>query len=220
MRRIPCVISVAEHAGWAQVVCVAAPDGVPEVVTRRRVVLIERGVPTQPYHHESTRMREDEAQALVERVQRSIAICTAAALRQLVTDLASTYAVVALAIRKSPFPRLPRSVAAVLASYPLMCAADGMMYQRAVCRAARQLGLDVQLFDRREETARAAEIVGVTPEDIEEFVTRTGRPAGPPWTQEHRRAYAAGIAALAPHVRERLTIPATERAQRNDVLRA
>jgi len=37
-------------------------------------------------------------------------------------------------------------------------------------------------------------------------VTRRGRPAGPPWTQEHRRAYAAGIAALVPYVRRRLEI--------------
>jgi hypothetical protein len=35
---------------------------------------------------------------------------------------------------------------------------------------------------------------------VEDFVARSGRPAGPPWTEEHRRAFAAGIAALAPHV--------------------
>jgi hypothetical protein len=46
----------------------------------------------------------------------------------------------------------------------------------------------------------------VTLAEIEEFVSRTGRPAGPPWAQEHRRAYAAGIAVLAAHVRGRLAI--------------
>ena len=35
----------------------------------------------------------------------------------------------------------------------------------------------------------------------------TGRPAGPPWTLEHRRAYAAGIAALAARARSRIRIP-------------
>ena len=209
MRRTPCVIGVAEHTGWAHLVSVAERDTVPEVITRRRVALIERGLPTQPYEHDATAMREDEAQALVERVRRSIAICAADALHRLVTDLASTHAVVALAIRKPPFPRLPKRVAEVLTSYRLMCAADGMLYQLALCRAAEQLGLDVQLSRRGEETARAAQILDVTPGAIEEFLTRTGRPAGPPWTQEHRRAFAAGIAALAPHLRERLTLPAT-----------
>ena len=207
MRRTPCVVSVADHTGWAHLICVSAADGVPSVIERRRVALIERGLPTQPYEHGSTAMREDEAHALIARVRRSIATHTEGVLHRVVTELASTCTVVALAIRKPPFPRLPKSVAAVRASYPLLCAADGMLYQLAICRAARRLGLDVQLYRRGDETSRAAEILGVTPGEIEEFVTRTGRPAGPPWTQEHRRAYAAGIAALAAPGRARLRLP-------------
>lgn len=207
MSRTPCVVSVADHTGWAHLICVAAGDGVPSVIERRRVALIERGLPTQPYEHGSTAMREDEAHALIARVRRSIATHTEGALHRVVTELASNCTVIALAIRKPPFPRLPKSVAAVRASYPLLCAADGMLYQLAICRAARQLGLDVQLYRRGDESSRAAEILGATPGEIEEFVTRSGRPAGPPWTQEHRRAYAAGIAALATHGRARLRLP-------------
>ena len=81
-----------------------------------------------------------------------------------------------------------------------------MLYQLAICHAARLLKLDVQTCRRGEETSRAAQRLGVTPAEIEEFVSRTGRPIGPPWTQEHRRAYAAGIAVLAAHVRGRLRI--------------
>jgi hypothetical protein len=200
---------VAEHTGWAHLVCVAAGDGVPAVIERRRVALIERGLPTQPYEHESAALREDDAKALVERVRRSIAIHTAGALQRVVTELAPTHTVVALAIRKPPFSRLPGSVAAVRTSHRLLCCADGMLYQLAICRAARRLGLDVQLCRRGDETSRAAQVLGVAPGEIEEFVTRSGRPAGPPWTQEHRRAYAAGIAALAPHARKRLALPGT-----------
>ena len=82
-----------------------------------------------------------------------------------------------------------------------------MLYQLAIRRAARQLKLDVHTCRRGKETAQAARRLGVTPAEIEEFVSRTGRPGGPPWTQEHRRAYAAGIAALAAHARSRLRIP-------------
>jgi hypothetical protein len=58
-----------------------------------------------------------------------------------------------------------------------------------------------------EETSWAAEQLGVTLREVEEFVGRAGRPAGPPWTQEHRRAYAAGIiAVLAAHACRRLEI--------------
>ena len=73
MKGAPCVVSVAEHAGWAHLVCVATVGDVPAVIERRRVTLIDEGVPTQPYHHESIGMQEDEANALIARVRRSIA---------------------------------------------------------------------------------------------------------------------------------------------------
>src|SRR2546428_13731293 len=53
MRPAPCVVSVAEHTGWAHLVCVAAPGNVPAVIARRRVALIDQGLPTLPYEHET-----------------------------------------------------------------------------------------------------------------------------------------------------------------------
>jgi len=206
MRPAPCVISAAEHAGWAHFVCVAAAGNVPAVIERRRVRLIGEGLPTMPYHHDSIGMREDDANALIARVRRSIAACTSRALQGIASDLAPKHAVVALAIREPPFAELPGTVAAVWQSYQLQCAADGMLYQLALCRAARDRGVQVHQCRRGEETARAAARLEVRPDDMESFVDGTGRPPGPPWTQEHRRAYAAGIAALAAHVRCRLRI--------------
>jgi hypothetical protein len=206
MNGTPCVISVADHAGWAHLLCVAAPDGVPGVIERRRVPTIDAGLPTMPYHHESLGLPEGEANALIARVRRSIAGCSSRALHGVVDGLAARYSVVALAIREPPFPELPDTVAVVRRSYRLQCAADGMMYQLALCRAARDLGLDVHLCRRGEETARAAARLEVHPDDMESFVSGAGRPPGPPWTQDHRRAYAAGIAALAAHARHHLEI--------------
>jgi len=199
-------VSVAEHTGWAHLVCVAAHGRVPAVIERRRVTLIDPGLPTQPYEHDTMALREDEAEDLIARVQKSVSACTVRALERLVGELAPVSPVVALAIREPPFPSIPTSVAAVHASYQLRCSADGMMYQQAICRAARRLRLAVQLCKRGEESVRSAEQLGVTPGDVEDFVARSGRPAGPPWTEEHRRAFAAGIAALAPHVRGRLSL--------------
>jgi hypothetical protein len=206
MRPAPCVVSAAEHAGWAHFVCVAAPGNVPAVIERRRVTLIDAGLPTLPYHHDSVGMREDEANALIARVRQSIAASASRALQDMVTDLAPGYAVIALAIRKPPFPELPGTIAAVWQSYRLQCAADGMLYQLALCRAARDLGLQVHQCDRGEEIARAAARLQVSPDEMEAFVSGAGRPSGPPWTQEHRRAYAAGIAALAAQARRRFRI--------------
>ena len=197
MKRTPCVISVADHAGWAHMVCVAAPGDVPAVVERRRVTLIDAGLPTLPYHHESIGLPLDEANALIARVRGSIAERSRRAMQEIVADLAPTYPVVAFAIREPPFPALPDTVATVRQSYQLQCAADGMMYQLALCRAARDCGLEVDACRRGEEAARAAARLEVHPDDIASFVSGMGRPSGPPWTEEHRRAFAAGIAALA-----------------------
>jgi hypothetical protein len=209
VRRAPCVVSVAEHTGWAHLVCVAAHGRVPAVIERRRVTLIDPGLPTQPYEHDTMAMREDEAEDLIARVQKSVSACSVRVLERLVGELAPVSPVVALAIREPPFPSIPASVAAVHASYQLRCSADGMMYQQAICRAATRLRLAVQLCKRGEEFARAAEQLGVRPGDIEDFVAGSGRPAGPPWTEEHRRGFAAGIAALAPHVRGSLSLEPT-----------
>jgi len=206
MKLTPCVLSVADHAGWAHVVCVATTGRVPTVVERRRVTLIDAGLPTLPYHHESLAMREDEANALIARVRRSIAKCTARALRGIITDLAPAYSVLALAIREPTFPGLPDTVAVVRQSYRLQCAADGVMYQLAMCRAARDLGLEVDQCRRGEESARAAARLEISAHHIESFVSGAGRPPGAPWTQEHRRAFAAGIAALAARVPRRLNV--------------
>jgi len=206
MTHTPCVVSVADHAGWAHFICVAAPSNVPSVVERRRVTLIDAGLPTMPYHHQSLAMQVDAADALIARVRRSIAACTSHALREIVAALAPAHCVVALAIREPPFSQLPESVAVVRQSYQLQCAADGMMYQFALCRAARDLGFEVHECRRGDATIRAAARLGVRPDDIEFFVTRTGRPSGPPWAQEHRRAFAAGIAALSAHTRHHLKI--------------
>ena len=207
MKGAPCIVSVAEHAGWAHLVCVAAADRVPVVIERRRVTTIDAGLPNQPYHHESIGMAEGEANALIARVRQSVHARTAVALRRVMADLAPTHAVLAIAIRESPFRELPGTVADVWKSYRLQSCADGMLYQLAMCRAARDLDLEVHPYPRGGEVASAAEHLGIAPEDIESFVSRTGRPSGPPWTQEHRRAFAAGIAALARHTRGQIRIP-------------
>ena len=143
MRPVPCVVSVAEHTGWAHLVSVAAHGNVPAVIERRRVALIDQGLPTMPYEHDTTAMREDGANAVIARV-RSIAARTSEALRRIVIELAPAHTAVALAIREPPFDDLPATVAAVRTSHRLLYAANGMLYQLAICHAARQLGLDVQ----------------------------------------------------------------------------
>ena len=134
--RTPSILAVADHTGWAHVVSVSARERRPFVVTRRRIVLIDRGLPTQPFEHDTKAMRPDEAQALVANVRKSIAINMGRALQRLVDELSREHPVKALTIRKPPFPKLPASVAEVHASHRLQCSADGMLYNLAISAAA------------------------------------------------------------------------------------
>ena len=192
----PVAVGVAEHNGWAILVSVAAVNGQPTVVDRRRVPLIEKGVPNQPYHHETLALPNAEAEQLLRRVRRSIAACTTLAFERLSADLSPRYRVASIAIRQPPLPRLPATVAVVHDSYYVQCRADGMLYHSAICAAARHLGWSLVVLPRGEELAKAAEAMQTSSAEVDEFVNRLRRKLGPPWAADHRRALAAAIAAL------------------------
>src|SRR4030095_3437374 len=83
----PVVIGVADHSGWAVLVSVAAVNGKPAVVDRPRGEMRERGVPSQPYHHETLSLSDTDAERMLRQVRRSIAACTTTAFDRLAADL-------------------------------------------------------------------------------------------------------------------------------------
>jgi hypothetical protein len=190
------VVGVADHNGWAILVSAAAVNGEPVVVDRRRVRLIENGVPSQPYHHETLALNDAEAEQLLRKVKQSIAACTAEAFDVLSSDLSPNYRVSSLSIRQPPLTHLPATVEEAHRSYHVTCRADGMLYHSAICAAARRRGWKLVLHRRGEESARAAEAMQLSADEVERFVNDLRRTMGPPWTAEHRNALAAAIGAL------------------------
>jgi hypothetical protein len=198
---LTAVLGVADHNGWAVCVTAAASRGLPVVVDRRRVNLIEPGVPSQPYHHETVGMPLPEAEKLVVRVRESVMRTTLARLSELRDELQPPYAIVAMTLRNPPLSYVPVTVAEAHKSYPVMCRADGMMYHDALGTAARRLGIALELHDRGEEVVRAADRLGVSVEELEHFLQAAGESLGPPWRKEHRLATAAAMGVLADRVR-------------------
>ena len=199
----PLVVGVADHGGWAVLVSVAAVDGGPVVVDRRRVTTIEKGVPSQPYHHDTLAMADGEAEQLVRRVKKSVAACTALAFDRLATDLPQ-YHVTAITIREPPLPRLPATVKEAHASYHVQCRADGMLYHAALCDAAEQRRWKVVRHRRGDEVAVAARALKATTAQVEQFIDGLRRTLGPPWSAEHRGACATAMAVLSTQARLRL----------------
>jgi hypothetical protein len=196
-RALTAVLGVADHGGWAVCITVAANRGLPTIVDRRRIELIEPGVPSQPYHHDTVRMPVAAAERLVASVRDSVMRTTLGSVKQLRDDLQPPYTIVAMTIRTPPLDFVPVTVAHAHVSYAVMCRADGMMYHDALCQAAKRLKIPVERHDRGSEVARAANRLDVSTEEVEEFLRRTGKELGSPWQQEHRLAAAAAIGVLA-----------------------
>ena len=192
----PVVVGVADHNGWAILVSAAAVNGQPVVVDRRRVRLIEKGVPSQPYHHETLALSDAEAEKLLRKVKRSIAECTALAFDRLSADLSPRYRVASITIRHPPLAHLPSTVGEVHRSYHTLCRADGMLYHSAICTAARQRDWALVLHRRGEEVAKAAEALQSSTQEVERFINDLKQTLRSPWTAEHRNAFAAAIGRL------------------------
>jgi hypothetical protein len=198
----PVVVGVADHTGWAILVSAAADKGAPVVVDRRGVKLIEAGVPSQPYEHDTLGLTEDKAEELLRNVRRSVATCTARALAHLAGDLGPGYRVAAVAIRKPTLERLPTASEAH-ANTHVRNRADGMLYHSAIREAARELGWDVCFHSRGDELELAAAALRARPDDVEDFLIDLRRTLRPPWSVEHRSAFAAAISRLGTEARLR-----------------
>jgi hypothetical protein len=170
-----------DHAGWAVVVCVA--DG--RVVDRRRIELIEPGLPCFAYHHGAQGLPIDEGVALVERVRASAVRCAGPALDALPAGVA------AIALRKSP--KLPPTVAERIQSYYAQTRADGVMYRDVLAEAAKARGWSVYEYEPKTVLGQAAKALGLR--DITPLMNEFGKALGPPWQKDHRLATAAAIVA-------------------------
>ena len=212
----PVVVGVADHNGWAVLVSAAEVNGEPTVVDRRRVSLIDKGLPNQPYHHETLALSDAESERLLHKVRQSIAASTTLAFDRLTADLSPRYRVAAITIRQPPLDHLPATVEEVHRSYHVMCRADGMLYHSAICAAAGLRGWELVLHRRGEELAKGAEALKTSTHDIEEYLSDLRQTLGPPWTAEYRNAFATAIARLTKHSKLRVLRAAIRQPVRGD----
>jgi hypothetical protein len=176
------VIGVSDHGGWA-VLVTAARDGT--LLDRRRVELVDEGLPKLPHHHEGQGLPCDQAVELVERVR-------ASAERHAVLALdAVTIAVpriLGVALRECP--QLPPTIAERIKDYRAQNVADWVMYRKALASAAEARGWPVHWCDAKSVLGAASQALGV---DFEAHFLQVRRAIGPPWNKDHKLAMAAAI---------------------------
>jgi hypothetical protein len=189
-------IGTAVHNGWVILVTVCVADGRPLVVDRRRVELVPRGIPDQPYHHEGHRLPFPAAAGLVRRVRAAVGECARSALTAHVAHVSPTADVRAITL---PQPRgVPVDLADVLAARRLIYMADRHMYELAVADAASALHLEVVHHERNGEFAYAASAMRLAEDAVRAYLHGLRATLGPPWRQDHQAAMAAALGALAP----------------------
>jgi hypothetical protein len=185
-------LGIAHHLGWA--VAVTASDD-HQVVDRRRIELIEAGLPAAPVHHEggphemhrSGPPLDDRAlTALVTKVRASVTRATAVALDELVAALPAPVASIAVRDWPDDFP----DDIAVQRRVPYESRADSVMYCQVLAELARERGWTVCRYDAKRIEAEAARILGTRADEVLRGPRAT---LGPPWSKDHRMALAATI---------------------------
>jgi hypothetical protein len=178
-------LGVAHHFGWAVVVAASADH---EVVDRRRIELIEPGMPAAPIHHDGKHLDDAAVTAMVAKVRASVFRAASASLDGLAAALPEP--VVSMSLRAWP-PDFPDDIA-VQRRAPYESHADSVMYRQVLAELAHERGWDVHLYNAKDVEAQAARILG---ERAGEVLHGPRTRLGPPWGKDHRIALAATIMA-------------------------
>lgn len=178
-------VGIAHHLGWAVAVSASVDH---EVVDRRRIELIEAGVPIAPIEHESKGLNDEGTEALVVQVRESARRAGSSSLDALAASLPCP--VVSLSLRAWPLD-FPDDIG-VRRRPPYDALADSVMYRQVLDELARARGWGVHLYDAKVVEAQAARVLGQRAEAV---LYRPRTTLGPPWTKDHRIALAATVLA-------------------------
>jgi hypothetical protein len=178
-------LGIADHFGWAIAVTASADH---DVVDRRRIELIEPGLPAAPIHYEGKRLDVAAAAALVAKVRASVLRATSAALDEIAAAVPEP--VVSISLRAWP-PDFPDDIAVQLRP-PYEARVDAIMYRQVLSELAHARGWDVHLYHAKSVVGQAVRLLG---ERAEEVLLGLQATLGSPWTKDHQMALAATIVA-------------------------
>jgi hypothetical protein len=185
------------HSGWAAVVAVCVKNGLPVLLARKRVQLVETFTYEfrQPYHT-AEKMLQGEAREFISRMQAEARKLAYRAVRELESrtqeqGVKLTRCALLLASGR-PLPGLDK----ILASHALIHTADGVLFREAILDASARCGLSDFKIKERELLDRAGQVLGLKSAALMSRVTELGRPFGAPWSQDEKFATVAAWLSL------------------------
>jgi hypothetical protein len=183
------------HTGWTVVVAVCG-DTLPAVfVERRRLELSDSSVPAQPYHV-ARALPVEKAVALIRRAQDVARDAALLSLGGFLEELRAQEHNLVGAGLPTASTKIPSSLRTILASHPLVHAAEGELSRKALVHAADAHGLPLVRVPARDLAERARSATRLDERSLGEFLAELGRSAGPPWRQDERDAAMAACIAF------------------------
>src|SRR5260370_18464730 len=193
-------VGFSVHCGWAAVVAVCLDRGLPVVLARKRVHLVETFTYEfrQPYHT-AEKMLDRQACEFISRMQAEARRLAYRAVQELESrtqeqGVKLTRCGLLLASGR-PLPVLEK----ILASHALIHTADGELFLEAILHASARWGLRGFGIREKELLGRAGEAFRCKPNVLMRRVTELGRSLASPCSQDEKFATLSAWLALATH---------------------
>jgi hypothetical protein len=186
------------HSGWTALVALYITKGVPNVLARQRLHLVETFTYEfrQPYHT-AERMPLNEARVFVARVEREAQRLAQRAITELKESLrAQGYELNRCGLVLASGRTLP-PLTQILASHALIHTADGELFRRAILHASASSGLASAIAKERDLLTETSRALRLKPNQLTSRIADLGRPLGPPWSQDEKLASLVAWLALA-----------------------
>ena len=185
------------HSGWGALVAVGHEAERVNLIQRRRVVVVPTGARggKQPYHFAKS-LESEEAENFIREYFDASQSLALTAVRELRNELSGQYRLVGCAVLLAAGRPLP-PLAKILASHPLIHAAEGEFYREVFSKACEGMGLRVTGFRERDLDEHLQATFGAAANRVSQQVSDAGRSLGPPWTQDQKMAALAALVVLA-----------------------
>jgi len=182
------------HSGWGVLVCISGNVSAPEIVDRRRIVVVE---PTmegakQPYHFVET-LPLEEAEGHLQKCAAVSERLALGAIREVLEAVnARNYRIVGCAILLASGRALP-ALPNIVASHALVHTAEGEFFRKVARAACERCRIPVVGFRERELDERATAIFGKAAVRVRQRISDLRSIVGSPWTQDEKAAALAGL---------------------------
>jgi hypothetical protein len=190
-------LGVRCHSGWAAVILVSGTHGSVEILDRRYVELCDPEIEgsKQPFHAAEP-LSFARAEAFIRRCRAATEALANRALQDVINvATANSRKLASCGVLSASGSKLP-PLKDILASHPLIHAAEGEFYREAVATACERAKLPVTRIREREAFRQASDQVGLPEGQLKEWLAGWGKTMGPPWTADQKLATLAGWIAL------------------------